>query len=102
MFSGRRWWRVRLRLRPGLRPRPRPRPSRRRSDRMPTDADFKERARVLVEHMATVGRIVYATPIAFPRDQFEAALRDAGLTLREVDAEAEADVSRWTDEPGDD
>ena len=67
---------------------------------MPTDADLKERARVLVQHMANVGRIVYATPISLARETFEHALRTAGLILREVDAEA--DVSRWTDETGDD
>jgi hypothetical protein len=61
-----------------------------------TDADLKERARVLVERMAEVGRIVYALPLETPREEFESALAEAGLLLREVDSEAE--VSRWTDE----
>jgi hypothetical protein len=63
---------------------------------MPTDADLKERARVLVERMAERLRVVYAVPFSHGREALEATIANAGLILRETDAEAE--VTRWTDE----
>jgi len=66
----------------------------------PTDDDLKERARAIVAYMAELSRIVYAVPLATSREEFEAALRESGLVLREVDDEAE--VSRWTDDDDDD
>lgn len=67
---------------------------------MPTDEDFKTRARVIVERMAEVSRIVYAIPSAIGRAAIEAAIGDAGLTVVEVDPETE--VARFTDDGGDD
>jgi hypothetical protein len=60
---------------------------------MPTEADLKERARVMVTRMMDVGRVVYAIPFSVGRDVMEAAVRSAGLVLAETDKEA--DVTRW-------
>jgi hypothetical protein len=76
---------------------------------VPTDADLQARAKTLVERMVEVGRIVYAIPATIDRGKVEAAIRNAGLHLREVAAppvldakEWHEDVTRWTDESGDD
>jgi len=77
---------------------------------VPTDADLQARAKTLVEQMVEVGRIVYAIPSTVDRAKVEASIRNAGLHLREVAApplmdakdEWHDDVTRWTDESGDD
>ena len=81
---------------------------------MPTDADLQARAKTLVERMVEVGRIVYAVPANIDRAKVEGAIKLAGLKLREVAApplmdladpalkDGACDVTRWTDESGDD
>lgn len=61
---------------------------------MPTEADLKERARIMVTRMMDVSRVVYAIPFTVGREAMENAVRASGLVLTET-AE-EADVSRWT------
>jgi hypothetical protein len=60
---------------------------------MPTEADLKERARVMVTRMMELSRVVYAIPFSVGRETMESAVRAAGLTLAETDKEA--DVTRW-------
>lgn len=76
---------------------------------MPTDADLRDRARILVSRMIEVGRVDYAVPASVPRERLEAAIVAAGLTLRETASPpleappaTELDVTRWSDETGDD